>query len=321
LLAVKDLSVEGRFDYLLIESSGISEPLPVAQTFTFADESGNTLSSFAHLDTMVTVVDGSTLIEFMEKGESLIDANLGVDENDTRDISNLLVDQIEFANVILLNKVDLLSQERLKEVERTIFSLNPNCKILHSEHGKIPLNEVLGTNSFDFTAAENAPGWSQILRGEEISETEEYGIQSLTFKSPKPFHPERLWQVMNSDLKGVIRSKGFFWLANKSSEIGTWSQAGGTVNFQVAGRWLASLPKDKWPKDRMIIKEVLEAWDSRFGDRKQVLVFIGQKEKYGGFNLQKLEERLNWALLNDEELKLPVKGWRKFNDPFPAVGA
>jgi len=311
IIEVEKLASLGNIDYIVIESSGISEPIPVAQTFTYVDESvGIDLSRFCQLDTMVTVVDANRFWHDFSSGESLLDRKQAVDELDEREIADLLIDQIEFANVIVLNKTDLISESKLQELKAVIQKFNPEAKIIESEYSCVPLNQVLNTGLFDFEAASQSAGWIKELNEEHIPETEEYGISSFVYRSNKPFHPVRLMNWLENWPDEVVRAKGFIWLATRNDIAGLLSQAGPSLTIQGAGKWIAAYPE-------MEQKEVLEEdpdlqkrWDSLYGDRMTELVFIGI-----GMNQQRMEEDLNACLLTEMEMK---KDWTKFIDPLPA---
>ena len=234
---VDRLAREGRFDYLLIESSGISEPMPVAATFAFARDDGAVLGDLARLDTMVTVVDAANFLPELTDGDELAERGLDQYENDERTVSDLLMDQIEFADVIVLNKLDLVDDESAARLRATLTRLNPVARIVPVAHGRVNVGEVLGTGLFDLDRAQQAPGWVMELNGDHVPETEEYGISSTVFRSQLPFHPERLWTFVTEELDSgafgqVLRSKGFFWLASRPQVTGLWSQAGSVARFE-----------------------------------------------------------------------------------------
>lgn len=316
MLEVERLAKENRFDYLLIESTGISEPIPVAQTFTFKDEKSNIdLSRFATLDTMVTVVDAFNFWKDFGSMETIFDRKLNDDAQDQRTIVNLLTDQIEFANVIILNKTDLIDNDSLSLLKNAIHRLNPDAKIIKSEFSKVNPKEILNTKSFDFEKASQSAGWIKELENEHVPETEEYGIGSFVFRSKKPFHPERFWLYLGSGFPAsVIRSKGLFWLASRPNDAVNWSQAGGSLRAEMAGGWWASMPF----KERMNYAAFIEnqkliesRWDKRFGDRINELVFIGQDlEK--DYIISELEN----CLCTESEI-LAMENKKKFKDPFP----
>lgn len=314
LIEVARLAKEGRFDYLLIESTGISEPLPVAETFVFEDESGQSLSEVARLDTMVTVVDAFNFMPSFEAGEELKERNLAVNEEDDRTISDLLTDQVEFADVIILNKTDLVSESDLNRLKGIIRHLNPDAKLMDSSFGIVDLKQILNTNSFDFQKAAEAPGWMQELRSEHIPETIEYGITSFVYRSRLPIHPERLGEFLNADWPGVVRSKGFFWFANHMEYSIEWSQAGGASNIGVGASWWSDIPKDEWPDDDEMRKEIEQDFVEPWGDRRQEIVFIGT-------NMDKdwLIDELDKCLLTKNELSAGPNRWKNYEDPFPGL--
>jgi len=314
LLEVGRLAREGRFDYLLIESTGISEPMPVAETFVFEDESGQSLSHIAELDTMVTVVDAFNFLEDFGAGLDLKDKKLALSDEDDRSIAHLLADQIEFANVIVLNKTDLVSAEDVKYLESIIKHLNPEAKLIQSTFGKIPVEEVLATRSFKFEKAAEAPGWMKEMRGEHIPETIEYGISSFVYRSRRPFHPNRLGEFLNSEWTGVVRSKGFFWFANHMDYSIEWSQAGASSNINVGPSWWCALDKSEWPDDEALRKDIASDWQEPYGDRRQEIVFIGTE-----MDKQWITDRLDHCLLTDDELKIGESGWSQMPDPFPGL--
>ena len=302
MIEVEKLAKEQRFDYLIIESTGISEPIPVAQTFSFESDDGNIdLSRFSYVDTMVTVVDAFNFIKDFSSPEYLTDRNLSDIENDERTIVNLLTDQIEFANVILLNKTDLVSESELRNLYDIINKLNPEARIIPTKHSKVNLNDVINTGMFDFEKAESSAGWIKELENEHIPETEEYGIGSFVFKRNKPFHPERFLKfVENSFPKNILRSKGLFWIASRSDQALIWSSAGGSIKTDPAGVWWASMPFSERINYAAFVnnqKQIESKWDSTFGDRKIELVFIGQH-----LDVNLITNQLENCLLNDEEL-------------------
>ncbi|MEM6336535.1 MAG: GTP-binding protein, partial [Bacteroidota bacterium] len=275
LIEVAGLARDGRFDYLLIESSGISEPLPVAETFTFEDEEGRSLSDVARLDTMVTVVDASNFLEHMASIERLKDRGLEVGEGDVRSIAELLIDQVEFADVIVLNKVDAVKAEEQKSVEGALRKLNPRAEILPTSYSDVALQDVLNTGLFDFEVAADSPGWLVEMRGEHTPETEEYGVSSFVYRARRPFHPERIQTFLQRQWPGVLRSKGVFWVGSIPNGMLIWSQAGKFRNWQHAGYWWADVPQERWPNDPFLRAEAKRVWDDITGDRRQEIVFIG----------------------------------------------
>ena len=310
---VGQLAREGRFDYLLIESTGISEPLPVAETFTFRDEEGRSLADVARLDTMVTVVDGVNFLLDYHAAESLASRGETLGEEDERSITELLIEQIEFADVILISKIDLISQREREELIAILERLNTHARIVPMVMGQVPLASILDTGLFDFQRAAQAPGWLQALRGEAVPETEEYGIASTAYRARRPFHPERFFTFIDRPWPNgrLLRSKGFFWLASKPEEAGSWSQAGGLMRYGFAGRWWRFVPKHQWPQDEDSSATIMKNWLAETGDCRQELVFIGQN-----MDFDQLTEELNACLLTDAEMALGMEAWRLLPDPF-----
>lgn len=317
LVEVAKLARENRFDYLLIESTGISEPIPIAETFTFIDEQGKTLQDVAQLDTMVTVVDALNFLKDYYRDKDLKALGLALNDDDDRFIVDLLVEQIEFSDVIVINKIDLVSNSDLINLETILESLNPSAEIIFSRNGIVPLNKILNTGKFDFDKASAAPGWLKQLRGEKTPETEEYRITSFVYRTHLPFHPERIWDLFhspdepNSPWNGVIRSKGLFWIASRIDYIGSWSQAGNASRIEPLGVWWVAVPKYEWPTETEILQEINKDWHPDYGDRRQELVFIGKH-----MNKEKLINALNQCLLTSEELKLSFDKWASLSDPF-----
>ena len=308
------LAKENRFDYLVIESTGISEPLPVAETFTFADEDGMSLSDVATLDTMVTVVDAVNFLKDFNEAKYLQDTGESLGEDDERSVADLLVDQVEFADVILISKTDLVDQDTIQRLEAVIKTLNTHAKIIPISHGNIEINEVLNTGLFDFERAQTAPGWLKEMRGEHVPETEEYGIGSFIYQARVPFHPEKFHNVLHSlDKYGkLIRSKGYFWLASRPEFAGSWSQAGGIAHYGFAGMFWKAIPKENWPTDNEYLASIDKIWTEPFGDMRQELVFIGQ-------NLDKdaMTEALDECLLSMDEVLRGKEYWQTLPDPIP----
>ena len=312
---VTRLANDGRFDYLLIESTGISEPLPVAETFTFADENGVSLSDLATLDTMVTVVDAVNFMKDYEEAISLQEAGESLSPEDQRSVADLLVDQAEFADVILISKTDLVSAadvERLKAILRT---LNTNAQLIPIADGEVNTDAVLGTGLFDFARAQQAPGWLAEMRGEHVPETEEYGIGSFSYAARRPFHPEKFFEFLHGTEKygKLLRSKGYFWLATRPEFAGEWSQAGGMARYGFAGMFWKAVPKENWPEDEDYLASIEKQWQEPFGDMRQELVFIGQ-----GLDKDAITEALNECLLSEEEVLQGSAYWKTLPDPFPA---
>jgi len=304
MVEVEKLASQNKFDYLLIESTGISEPIPVAQTFTFESEDGKIdLSKFSYIDTMVTVVDAFNFLKDFSSADYLTTRELTDIEGDDRTIVNLLTDQIEFANVIILNKIDLVTEHQIKELESIICKLNPEAKILLSNKSKIELNTVINTGLFDYEKAEASAGWLKELENEHVPETEEYGIGSIVFRSKKPFHPERFLTYLNTDFpQNVIRSKGLFWLASRDNQALLWSSAGGSCKADSAGVWWASMSFGERISSSVFVEnkdEIEQGWDTIYGDRKIELVFIGQY-----LNKEKLVAQLNDCVLTEDEVAI-----------------
>lgn len=281
MVEVEKLARENRFDYLLIESTGISEPIPVAQTFTFKDEDNNIdLSQFAYIDAMVTVVDAFNFFNDFGSAEKLADRALTDDADDTRTIVNLLTDQIEFADILVLNKVDLVDAETLGILRAALKKLNPGARIVEARFGQVDPAQLLQTGLFDFEKAESAAGWMQELQNDHVPETLEYGISSFVFRDHRPFHPDRFWHYISQQFHGnIIRSKGLFWLASRPHQALNWGQAGGSLRADSAGVWWCSMPygeRIKYPAFVDNQAYIESKWDAVFGDRLNELVFIGQ---------------------------------------------
>ncbi|QIH05275.1 MULTISPECIES: zinc metallochaperone GTPase ZigA [unclassified Pseudomonas] len=310
---VGKLARDGRFDYLLIESTGISEPLPVAETFTFRDESGQSLADIARLDTMVTVVDGMNFLVDYQAAQSLASRGETLGEEDERSITDLLIEQVEFADVILVSKIDLISSEERQELLAILARLNAQAQIIPMVMGQVPLAKILNTGRFDFERASQAPGWLQELRGEHVPETQEYGIASTAYRARRPFHPQRFFDFINRPWSNgkLLRSKGFFWLASKYQEAGSWSQAGGLMRHGFAGRWWRFVPKQHWPLDEESTAAIMHNWTAATGDCRQELVFIGQN-----IDFAQLRAELDQCLLDDAEMALGVEAWSLLVDPF-----
>ena len=312
LVEIRHLAEEGRFDYLLIESTGISEPLPVAETFTFRDENGVSLSDIARLDTLVTVVDAFNFLRDYGSTDYLADRGESLGEEDQRTVVNLLVDQVEFCDVIVLNKTDLLDAAELERLDGLLKNLNPRADIVRARFGQVPLERILDTGRFDFAAAAEAPGWLAELRGEHVPETEEYGITSFVYRARRPFHPERFHEWINQEWPGVVRSKGYFWLASRPTMVGSWSQAGAVVRHELAGLWWAAVPRDRWPQDEEGLAAIRARWDDAVGDAQQELVLIGIDMDEAA-----LRAHLDACLLNDTEYASSPAAWTQLPDPFP----
>ncbi|MEO1258340.1 MAG: GTP-binding protein [Bacteroidota bacterium] len=321
MIEVERLAKENRFDYLLIESTGISEPVPVAQTFSFVDEdNGIDLSKFSYIDTMVTVVDAFNFFKDFGSSETLTDRDLTDMEGDFRTIVNLLTDQIEFANVIVLNKTDLVTTEHLGVLKAAIHKLNPSARIIESSFSKVAPKEILHTGLFNFEEAEQSAGWQEELKKDgHTPETEEYGISSFVFRSKKPFDPERFWHyVQHKFPRNIIRSKGLFWLASRPAQALVWGQAGGSLRADSAGVWWSSMPLVKRVEYMSFVqnrKQIESGWDKTFGDRKNEIVFIGQD-----MNEEKITSELNSCLATDSQLA--TQKWKQgYADEWPVQRA
>ncbi|MCK9635916.1 MAG: zinc metallochaperone GTPase ZigA [Methylobacter tundripaludum] len=313
LVEVGQLAKEGRFDYLLIESTGIAEPMPIAETFAFRDEDGVSLSDISKLDTLVTVVDAVNFMRDYLEAQSLKDIHAELGEEDERNIADLLVEQVEFSNVILISKADLVCSDELANLTAILHTLNRDAEIIPMVMGQAPLRKIINTGRFNFEQAEQAPGWLQEMRGTHKPETEEYGIASFVYAARKPFHPERFYDYLHRDDWNngtLLRSKGFFWLASRPEWVGNWSQAGGTLQHGCAGRWWASVPESEWPED--YVADIRANWQAPFGDCRQELVFIGQN-----IDADKACRELDLCLLNDEELSAGKGAWQTYRDNFP----
>ena len=314
LLEVDKLAKDNRFDHLVIESTGISEPLPVAETFTFADEDGVSLSDVATLDTMVTVVDAVNFLKDYDEAKYLQDTDESLGEEDERSVADLLVDQVEFADVLLISKTDLATSADIERLIAILKVLNTRATIIPISSGEVDLDSVLNTGLFDFEEAEKAPSWLKEMRGEHVPETEEYNIGSFNYLARKPFHPEKFYQFLHSTEKfgKLIRSKGYFWLASRPQFCGQWSQAGGIARYGFAGMFWKSIPKDGWPTDQESLDEIQKQWVEPFGDMRQELVFIGQN-----LDKKRMTQALDECLLSEDELLKGRSYWTTLSDPFP----
>jgi len=312
LQEVRSLAEQRRFDYLLVESTGISEPMPVAATFDFRDERGESLADVARLDTMVTVVDALNVLEDYDSGDFLTDRGESLGEDDARGVVELLADQIEFADVVVISKVDLVDRRHLAEVRSLVRSLNPLARIHEISNGAVPLDAVLDTHSFDFDRAQRTPGWALALAGENTPETEEYGISSFVYRARRPLHPQRFHDFLHGGLDRVIRAKGLFWLATRMDWVGRLSAAGAMLTHEPAGFWWATQADDQWPDDPETLNAIRDAWVSPYGDRRQEIVFIGRD-----MDEAVVRAGLETCLLDDAEMALGIRAWRGLPDPFP----
>ena len=316
LKEVRKLSEEGRFDYLVIESTGVSEPLPVAATFSFRDEDGESLGDVSRLDCMVTVVDAVNLMNDYSSEDFLVDRGETAGEGDDRRLVSLLVEQIEFADVVIVNKVSAVSAEQLAVVKQVVASLNADAKIVEADYGKVELDTILNTNLFDDEKAETHPLWAKELYGyaDHRSETEEYGVESFVYRARRPFHPAMLYRFLTgAGLDQVIRAKGHFWLATRPDYLGELAIAGTQKITSRMGRWWAAVPKNRWPENGSFEEFVMKHWEPVWGDRRQELVFIGI-----GMDQAKITAALDACLVKGDAFAPEV--WERLNDPFPAWG-
>lgn len=314
LKEVRVLAEQGRFDYLLIESTGIAEPLPVAATFDFRDEAGHSLSDVARLDTMVTVVDAVNLLKDYASADFLADRGETAGEGDNRTLVDLLVEQIEFADVVVLNKISTATPEQRNAARKIIVGLNPDAKLIEADFGKVALKDVLGTGRFDFAKAETHPLWYKELHGfkEHIPETEEYGIRSFVYRAKKPFDPMRFQAFIDRSWPGVVRAKGFFWLATRPHHVGEISQAGALVRTGKMGLWWDAVPRERWPEDPGFLSMMKPFLDPVWGDRRQEIVFIGADP----MDEAKIRADLDACLI--ESIAFEPDRWRRLKDPFPS---
>jgi G3E family GTPase len=314
LLEVRKLSEEGRFDYLVIESTGVSEPLPVAATFSFRDEEGQCLGDSSRLDCMVTVVDAVNLMNDYSSQDFLADRGETASEDDDRRLVSLLVEQIEFADVVIVNKASAVSAEQLALVKQVVASLNADARIIEADYAKVDLDKILDTGLFDDEKAEMHPLWAKELYGyaDHRPETEEYGVESFVYRARRPFNPSRFYDFLTQKgLDSVIRAKGHFWLATRPDYLGELAVAGSQTITARMGRWWAAVPKNRWPEDGSFEEFVLKHWDPKWGDRRQELVFIGI-----GMDEARIRCELDTCLV-EEEIFTPDR-WSTLSDPFPA---
>ena len=311
---VTKMAKEDKFDYLVIESTGISEPLPVAETFTFEDEEGVSLKDIVRLDTMVTVVDAFNFLNDFNEAKQLVETDESLGEDDQRNVADLLVDQIEFCDKLIISKSDLITPEQLAELKGILTGLNPVAEQILSDHGQVPLDSLLNTNSFSFERAKQDPGWLKEMRGEHVPETEEYGISSFSYQARRPFHPQKFYDFLYQDWPEgkLIRSKGYFWLASRPHFAGNWHQAGGIAHHGPAGMFWKAVPKDQWPEDEESLAYIQSLWQEPFGDMRQELVFIGQN-----LDADAVRKSLDECLLTEEEVLQGKDAWLKLDDPFP----
>lgn len=314
LREVSGLAREGRFDGLVVESTGIAEPMPIAATFAFRDERGFSLGDLARLDSIVTVVDAANLAHDLASRDSLEDRGEVAGPGDERRLVDLLVEQIEFADTIVLNKVDAASPKALSDARSIVRSPNPGARMIETSFGAVPTAEIVGSGRFDLERARRFPGWAGELHGwkEHVPETEEYGIRALTFRARTPFHPERFAAFLAEDRPKVVRAKGFFWLASRPAFVGVLETAGSIRRTRALGRWFAAVPRAARTDDPSTLERVRALWHPRFGDRRQELVFIGPHLEH-----EALRARLEGCLLGAGELERGERYWRRLADPFP----
>ena len=314
LREVAALARDRRFDGLVVESTGVAEPMPIATTFAFRDEAGFSLSDVARLDSIVTVVDAANLTRDFASAAFLRDRGQVAGPEDERTLVDLLVEQIEFADTIVLNKVDAAGPKALSDARAIVRSLNPVARTIETSFGVVPLHEIVGTGRFDFERAQRFPGWARELYGwkEHVPETEAYGIRSLAFRARAPFHPKRFAAFLAEDWPNVVRAKGFFWIASRPHFVGALEMAGAMRRTRAIGRWFAAVPREAWTRDPETLERVRRLWHPRFGDRRQELVFIGPK-----LDPEALRRRLEACLLREDELVRGERAWRALPDPFP----
>jgi G3E family GTPase len=324
LIEIRRLAGEQRFDAILIESTGIAEPMPIAETFTFVDDDGVSLSDVARLDTMVTVVDAFNFLRDYGSADALAERGLAATDEDDRTLVELLIEQIEFCDVLVVNKTDLVSADELTRLRRILARINPRAVQVESRFGAVPLGEVLNTGRFDFDEASSAPGWLSSLNEhhahghEHHGEADELGIGNFIYRARRPFHPERLWALLHQEWRGVLRSKGFFWLATRNDIAGSLSQAGGACRHGPAGMWWAAQDRSEWPDgDDELAAEIAADWygepdDLSIGDRRQELVMIGV-----GIDPVLWKANFDACLLTDDEYAAGPHAWQQLADPFP----
>jgi G3E family GTPase len=314
LQEVRRLADEKKFDYLLIESTGIAEPLPVAATFEFRDEEGQSLSDIARLDTMVTVVDAVNLLKDYSSHDFLSDRGEISGEGDDRTLVHLLTDQIEFADIVILNKVGSARPDQVDAARKIIRSLNADARIIETDYSKVAARDVLNTGMFDFEKAHEHPHWAKELYGfaDHVPETDEYDVQSFVYRARRPFDPVKINALLNGALPGVIRSKGHFWLATRPDWVLEFSLAGALSNVSPLGKWWASTPKSRWPNNPQVTDYVSRLWEDPFGDRRQEIVFIGT-----GIDWPLLKSRLDDCLI-EEDKGDDLAAFAAMDDPFPA---
>ena len=317
LLEVRRLAAEGRFDYLLIESTGIGEPMPVAATFDFEDENGDSLNDVARIDTMVTVVDAFNLLADFSSTDLLAQRGETAGDDDNRSLAGLLTEQIEFADVVVINKIDKVGATRRDEITAVVKALNPVADIVYADHGQVPLSKILGTGLFDLERASAAPGWARELEGEHAPETEAYGIGSFVLRSTEPLHPWRFSSFMDHPFAGLIRAKGYVWVASQPEWVVSYSRAGNVATHEPVGRWWAAASRERWPAQGTPQREAIDSrWREPWGDRLNEVVFIGR-----GMDRAGIEQAWQAVHLTADEIRQGMRAWTKLPDPFPTWAA
>ena len=318
LAEVRGLAEAQRFDYLVIESTGIAEPLPVAATFEFRDEEGVSLADIARLDTMVTVVDAANLLADFSSHDYLADRGETAGDKDERTLVDLIVDQIEFADVVVLNKVGSVDDRTRAAARAIIRSLNANARIVETDFSRVPMDAVVDTGLFDFDRAHEHPLWFQELNGfaDHVPETEEYGVRSFVYRARRPFHPEKFAAFTATTFPGLVRAKGLFWLATRPAFVGDFSLAGSIGRTGRMGLWWAAVPQERWPEHAEWRARLRDNWEPGWGDRRQELVFIG-----AGMDEAAIRAALDDCLVGEADGTLfRPSQWRHLTDPFPAWG-
>jgi G3E family GTPase len=311
LVEILRLAEQGRFDYLLIESTGISEPLPVAETFTFGIGDGRSLADVADIDAMVTVVDAGSFLDEVYRSDSLERRGQSVGPDDQRTVADLLIDQVEFADVLVINKADQVDPAELARLRELLERLNPYALKIVAEFGRIPIRRILNTCRYDYERAKLLPGWRVAIRDGSVGESEEFGIRSFVYRARRPFHPRRFHDALQQHWDGLLRSKGFFWLATRPDKFGVWSQAGRTARCDLGGFWWADIPETNWPPHDSLREQIRRNWSSEVGDRRQELVFIGIE-----LDEAAIRGRLDACLATEDETASALAALRE-SDPFP----
>ncbi len=306
-----ELSRSGQYDYVLVEATGISEPMPIAANFFSEGDDSPSLDDLVRIDAAITVVDALNFPIDYEKGSTLEERNVTLASGDDRSVSDVLAEQVEFANIIVINKTDLVDEAALRKLEATLSHLNPKARLVRATHGIAPLESLIDTGAFEFEEASQASGWQQAIVGKSEPPENDFNLEVFVYRARRPFHPGRLWDALRRADDGVIRVKGFFWLASRHNHAGVWSQAGQTFRDDLAGRWWASLPRDEWPEEASAQEEIDRLHEEPYGDRRQELAFIGTR-----LDRDALQRKLDDCLLDDVEMSLGQLGWEGFADPF-----